>query len=49
MTATSANPAEQKSGIEMGSLIGSWNVMGSLATAVLAFGFPVVKEILTHL
>jgi hypothetical protein len=49
MAATPANPAEQKGGIEMGSLIGSWNVMGSLATAALAFGFPVVKEILTHL
>jgi len=32
MTTTPANSAEQKSGIEMGSLIGSWNVMGSLAT-----------------
>jgi hypothetical protein len=49
MTAKPPNSAEEKNAIEMGSLIGSWNVMGSLATAVLAFGFPVVKEILTHL
>jgi len=34
--------------IEMGSLVGSWNLVGSIAGAVVAFGFPVVKGILTH-
>ncbi len=49
MAAGPSGPEAQSSGFEMSSLIGSWNVMGSLATAALAFGFPLVKEILTHL
>jgi hypothetical protein len=49
MAAGPSGPEPPSSGIEMSSLIGSWNVMGSLATAALAFGFPLVKEILTHL
>jgi hypothetical protein len=49
MTLQRSKPGEQPSGIDMGTLIGSWNVIGSFAGAMVAFGFPIVKEIFTHL
>jgi hypothetical protein len=34
--------------VDVGSVVGSWNVVGSLVGAALTFGFPLIKEILTH-
>jgi hypothetical protein len=47
--ATPTKRDDRPSTVEMGTLIGSWNVMGSLVGAAVAFGFPIVKEILSHL
>jgi hypothetical protein len=45
----SEGPIDQPRAVEMGALVGSWNVIGSLAGAALAFVFPLIKEVLTHL
>jgi hypothetical protein len=39
---------QEHSTLELGSLLGSWNVMGSLAGVVLAFGYPILKEVINH-